>query len=58
MYPGTPPVFAMHSRKNIRREPMGYLMIDVLVQHCRLFTVLLEMLKNNPSGFRMKQQGL
>lgn len=31
MYPGTPPVFAMHSRKNIRREPMGYLMIDVLV---------------------------
>ena len=31
MYPGTPPVFAMHSRKNIRREPMRYLVTDVLV---------------------------
>ncbi len=30
MYPSTPPVFAMHSRKNILREPMRYLMTDVL----------------------------
>ena len=29
--PGTLSVFAMYSRKNIRREPMRYLMIDVLV---------------------------
>lgn len=32
MYPGTPPVFAMHYQKNIRREPMRYLVTDVLVR--------------------------
>ena len=34
MYPGTPPVFAMHARKNILRLPMCYFVTDVLV--CRL----------------------